>query len=92
MRIKIIILVSVVVAITAYCCKQTPNTSITHNNDERISLIDSLSDIYDNDTTIVYWEMQNDTLHLYTQEDSIRDELERIKYINSVEPFTPDYE
>ena len=59
---------------------------------DKISSIDSLSNIYDNDPNIVHWELSDDTLYLYTKEDSIRDELERIKYINSIEPFTPsDY-
>ena len=39
----------------------------------------------DNDTNIVHWEIWNDTLYIYTKEDSARDELERIKYIMSLE-------
>jgi hypothetical protein len=49
-------------------------------------------EIYDNDTNIIYWEMQNDTLHIYTKEDSARDASERIKYIHSIEPFPGKYD
>ena len=33
---------------------------------------------------ILHWEMINDTLHIYTKKDSIRDERERYRYIDSL--------
>jgi len=35
---------------------------------DKISSIDSLSNIYDNDPNIVHWELSDDTSHLYTKE------------------------
>lgn len=41
-------------------------------------------------TDSIRWS--NEPFPTYTKEDSLRDELKRIKYINSIEPFTPsDY-
>ena len=91
-RIQIIITVTAFIAITAYCCKQIQKPNIIPDNNKHIAVIDSLSDIYDNDTNIVYWELLNDTVHLYTKEDSARDELKRIKYIQSIEPFPSEFD
>ena len=44
-----------------------------------LSVLDSVSEI-------IHWEIINDTLHIYTQKDSIRDEHERWKYIRSLDP------
>jgi hypothetical protein len=41
-------------------------------------------DVLDSVKEILHWEMINDTLHVYTKEDSIRDELERWRYIDSI--------
>jgi hypothetical protein len=38
----------------------------------------------DNDTNIVHWEIWEDSLLIYTKEDSIRDERERWRYIDSL--------
>lgn len=43
-------------------------------------------DVLDKVDEIIYWEMLNDTLRIYTRKDSIRDELERWKYIKSLDP------
>ena len=42
-------------------------------------------DSLDLDTNIVHWEVWNDTLYIYTKEDSIRDEIKRIRYIQSLD-------
>ena len=34
-----------------------------------------------------YWKPNS--LPIYTQEDSLRDHIKRIEYINTIEPFTP---
>ena len=34
-----------------------------------------------------YWKPE--PLPTYTQEDSLRDHIKRIEYINTIEPFTP---
>ena len=34
---------------------------------------------------IIHWEIWEDTLYIYTQKDSIRDEIERFKYIRSLD-------
>jgi hypothetical protein len=44
-----------------------------------LSVLDSVSEI-------LHWEIINDTLHIYTQKDSIRDEYERWEYIRSLDP------
>lgn len=43
-------------------------------------------DVLDKVDEIIHWEMLNDTLRIYTRKDSIRDELERWKYIRSLDP------
>ena len=43
--------------------------------------LDALDDLKE----VMHWEIINDTLHLYTIKDSIRDEMERWKYIRSLE-------
>ena len=47
-------------------------------------------DALDNIKEIIHWEIWNDTLLLYTQQDSIRDEIKRYKYIDSLEQIEPD--
>ena len=76
-RIQIIITVTAFIAITAYCCKQIQKPNIIPDNNKHIA---------------VYWELLNDTVHLYTKEDSARDELKRIKYIQSIEPFPSEFD
>jgi hypothetical protein len=34
---------------------------------------------------ILHWEIQNNTLHIYTKKDSINDEIERWNYIRSLD-------
>ena len=41
-------------------------------------------DVLDKVDDILHWEIINDTLHIYTKKDSIRDEHERWKYIDSL--------
>ena len=41
-------------------------------------------DVLDSVDDILHWEIINDTLHIYTKKDSIRDEHERWKYIDSL--------
>ena len=43
-----------------------------------LTLLDSVDDILD-------YEVVNDKLYLYTKKDSIRDEIQRFKYIQSLE-------
>ena len=43
-------------------------------------------DVLDEVDEILHWEIINDTLTIYTRQDSIRDEIERIKYIRSLDP------
>lgn len=43
-------------------------------------------DALDSVCEIMHWEIIDDTLRIYTQQDSIRDEIERIKYIRSLDP------
>ena len=38
----------------------------------------------DNDPNVVYWEIMEDGVHIYTKEDSLRDERERWRYIDSL--------
>lgn len=38
----------------------------------------------DDDPNVVYWEVMEDGVHIYTKEDSIRDERERWRYIDSL--------
>jgi hypothetical protein len=42
-------------------------------------------DALDSVQEIIHWEIWDDTLHIYTKQDSARDEQERIKYIMSLE-------
>ena len=41
-------------------------------------------DVLDSVNEILHWEIINDTLHIYTKKDSIRDERERWRYIDSL--------
>jgi len=43
--------------------------------------LDALDDLKE----VIHWEIIDDTLHIYTVKDSIRDEMERWKYIRSLE-------
>lgn len=43
-------------------------------------------DVLDSVGEILHWEIIDDTLRIYTRQDSIRDEIERIKYIRSLDP------
>ena len=36
------------------------------------------------DPNVVYWEVMEDGVHVYTKEDSLRDERERWRYIDSL--------
>ena len=39
----------------------------------------------DKDPDVLHWEIIDDSLHIYTKQDSIRDELARWKYIRSLD-------
>jgi len=41
-------------------------------------------DVLDSVEEILHWEMINDTLHIYTIKDQIRDDRERWRYIDSL--------
>jgi len=43
-------------------------------------------DALDSIKEIMFWEIQNDTLRIWTVEDEKKNELERIKYIRSLNP------
>jgi|TARA_R100000479_G_C6351368_1_gene189365 hypothetical protein len=43
-------------------------------------------DALDNLKEVMHWEIINDTLHIYTIKDSIRDEMKRWEYIRSLDP------
>ena len=47
-------------------------------------------DALDNIKEIIHWEIWNDTLLLYTIQDSIKDEIKRYKYMDSLEQIEPD--
>ena len=91
-RIQCIAVCAFFVLVAAQCCKLAKTETTQLNKTKHTSVTDSLCNIYDNDTNIVYWEMWNDTLHIYTKEDSARDELESIKYIHSIEPFPGEFD
>ena len=38
----------------------------------------------DKDPNVLYWEIIDDSLHIYTKQDSIRDKLERWRYKDSI--------
>ena len=42
-------------------------------------------DVLDSVSEILHWEIINNTLHVYTKKDSIRDERERRNYIKNLE-------
>ncbi len=42
-------------------------------------------DVLDSVEEILHWEIINDTLQIYTIQDSINDEIERWNYIRSIE-------
>tara|TARA_B100000780_G_C20722046_1_gene286993 strand:- start:78 stop:392 length:315 start_codon:yes stop_codon:yes gene_type:complete len=42
-------------------------------------------DVLDSVDNILHWEILNDTLHIYTKRDSVRDEYERYMYIKNLE-------
>jgi hypothetical protein len=42
-------------------------------------------DVLDNVEEILHWEVIEDTLHIYTKKDSIRDERDRWEYIRSLD-------
>lgn len=85
MKRSIVLLNTIIISLfaTAYLvANQTKvNDTLNLNNTPCQNL-----DVLDEVDEILHWEIINDTLRIYTQQDSIRDEIERMKYIRSLDP------
>ena len=83
-QLKVIIYGSIVLLFCGLCLNAASNDKHAFPNtssDIPCQNLDALNKVDD----ILHWEIQNDTLHIYTKKDSIRDEYERYKYIKSLE-------
>ena len=94
MKKSIILLNTVIISlfVTAYLVANQTEDDKTPNfhkwNQERINTNTPCQnlDVLDEVDEIMHWEIIDDTLRIYTRQDSIRDEIERIKYIRSLDP------
>jgi hypothetical protein len=66
-----------------FMCLSTTEKSIV--NERHVDIPCQNLDVLDSVDDILHWEILNDTLHVYTKRDSIRDEYERYKYIKNLE-------
>ena len=66
-----------------FMCLSTTEKSIV--NERHVDIPCQNLDVLDSVDDILHWEILNDTLHVYTKRDSVRDEYERYKYIKNLE-------
>lgn len=59
----------------------TNDSTTFYQEDIPCQNLDALDDV----SEIMHWEMIDDTLRIYTLQDSINDEIERWNYIRSIE-------
>ena len=57
------------------------NDNTFYHKDIPCQNLDALDDVYE----IMHWEIIDDTLRIYTRQDSINDAIERLNYIRSIE-------
>tara|TARA_R110001592_G_scaffold54548_1_gene166822 strand:+ start:398 stop:676 length:279 start_codon:yes stop_codon:yes gene_type:complete len=81
-QLKIVIF-GILILLFGFMCLSTAEKSTVNERHPDIPCqnLDVLNSVDD----ILHWEILNDTLHVYTKRDSIRDEYERYKYIKNLE-------
>ena len=59
----------------------------THKVDKNTTVNDNTVDLSELDSVdcVVWWEIQNDTLKVWTEEDERRADIERFNYIRSLD-------
>ena len=81
-QLKIVIFGSLALLFGFMCLSAVEKTTVNERDPDipcqNLDVLDSVEDI-------LHWEILNDTLHIYTKRDSVRDEYERYKYIQSLE-------
>ena len=67
---------------------ESPSTENSRQNDTVFVYIEQLINLdrLDSIEEILYYEVVEDQLYLYTKKDSIKDEIERFNYIKSLDP------
>ena len=81
-QLKIVIFGSLAL-LFGFMCLSTTEKSIV--NERHVDIPCQNLDVLDSVDDILHWEILNDTLHIYTKRDSVRDEYERYMYIKNLE-------
>ncbi|HAV25907.1 MAG TPA: hypothetical protein DCX01_06995 [Bacteroidetes bacterium] len=78
-----IVIFGILALLFGFMCLSTIEKSIV--NEEPLDIPCQNLDVLDSVDDILHWEILNDTLHIYTKRDSVRDEYERYMYIKNLE-------
>jgi len=78
-----IVIFGILALLFGFMCLSTIEKSIV--NEEPLDIPCQNLDVLDSVDNILHWEILNDTLHIYTKRDSVRDEYERYMYIKNLE-------
>lgn len=78
-----IVIFGILALLFGFMCLSTIEKSTV--NEERLDIPCQNLDVLDSVDDILHWEILNDTLHIYTKRDSVRDEYERYMYIKNLE-------
>ena len=78
-----IVIFGILALLFGFMCLSTIKKSIV--NEEPLDIPCQNLDVLDSVDDILHWEILNDTLHIYTKRDSVRDEYERYMYIKNLE-------
>ncbi len=78
-----IVIFGILALLFGFMCLSTVEKSTV--NEERLDIPCQNLDVLDSVDDILHWEILNDTLHIYTKRDSVRDEYERYMYIKNLE-------
>ena len=69
-----IVIFGILALLFGFMCLSTVEKSTV--NEERLDIPCQNLDVLDSVDDILHWEILNDTLHIYTKRDSVRDEYE----------------
>jgi len=78
-----IVIFGILALLFGFMCLSTVEKSTV--NEEHLDIPCQNLDVLDSVDDILHWEILNDTLHIYTKRDSVRDEYERYMYIKNLE-------
>ena len=78
-----IVIFGILALLFGFMCLSTIEKSVV--NEEPLDIPCQNLDVLDSVDNILHWEILNDTLHICTKRDSVRDEYERYMYIKNLE-------